>query len=83
VLSIDASAALAMPGVLAVLTGRDALADGLASIPHSRCRRIRTSFRSGGRDGARVHVTPHPPLATDTVRFAGEAVAMVIYALDP
>src|SRR5260370_1090728 len=29
VLSIDASAALAMPGVLTVLTGRDAEADGL------------------------------------------------------
>src|SRR5436190_8946964 len=31
---IDATAARAAPGVLAVLTGRDALADGLRPIPH-------------------------------------------------
>jgi carbon-monoxide dehydrogenase large subunit len=78
VLSIDASAALAMPGVLAVLTARDALADGLVSIPHKPVPTNPNEFPLGGRDGARVHVTPHSPLATDTVRFAGEAVAMVI-----
>ena len=32
--TIDVEAARAMPGVLAVLTGRDALADGLKPIPH-------------------------------------------------
>src|SRR4029450_4112295 len=32
--AIDSAAALAMPGVLAVLTGRDAEADGLAPMPH-------------------------------------------------
>ena len=32
--TIDATAAMALPGVLAVLTGADALADGLAPIPH-------------------------------------------------
>ena len=32
--SIDIAAARAMPGVLAVLTGADALADGLKRIPH-------------------------------------------------
>src|SRR6185295_13710765 len=78
VLSIDASAALAMPGVLAVLTGRDAAADGLASIPHKPVPTNPNEFPLGGRDGGHVLVTPHPPLANDTVRFAGEAVAMVI-----
>ena len=32
--AIDAAAAIAMPGVLEVLTGKDAQADGLKSIPH-------------------------------------------------
>ena len=32
--SIDTAAARAMPGVLAVLTGQDAFADGLKAIPH-------------------------------------------------
>jgi carbon-monoxide dehydrogenase large subunit len=78
VLSIDGSVALAMPGVLAVLTGRDAAADGLASIPHKPVPTNPNEFPLGGRESGRVLVTPHAPLATDTVRFAGEAVAMVI-----
>jgi carbon-monoxide dehydrogenase large subunit len=78
ILSIEASAALAVPGVLAVLTGRDAAADGLASIPHKPVPTNPNEFPLGGREGGRVLVTPHPPLAADTARFAGEAVAMVI-----
>ena len=34
IVSIDVRAALASPGVLAVLTGRDWLADGLKPLPH-------------------------------------------------
>ena len=34
IVSIDAAAARAMPGVLAVLTGDDVLADGLRPVPH-------------------------------------------------
>ena len=78
ILSIDASAALAAPGVLAVLTGRDAAADGLASIPHKPVPTNPNEFPLGGREGGRVLVTPHAPLAADIARFAGEAVAMVI-----
>jgi len=78
ILSIEASAALAVPGVLAVLTGRAAAADGLAAIPHKPVPTNPNEFPLGGREGGRVLVTPHPPLVTDTVRFAGEAVAMVI-----
>ena len=33
--AIDTAAALAMPGVRAVLTGADALADGLGPMPHN------------------------------------------------
>src|ERR1700730_14076908 len=34
ILAVDTAAARAMPGVLAVLTGADAAADGLSPIPH-------------------------------------------------
>jgi carbon-monoxide dehydrogenase large subunit len=78
ILSIDASAALAVSGVLAVLTGRDAAADGLASIPHKPVPTNPNEFPLAGREGSRVLVTPHPPLPADAARFAGEAVAMVI-----
>src|SRR5262245_24904195 len=35
ILRIDTAAAAVMPGVLAVLTGRDLLADGLRPLPHA------------------------------------------------
>ncbi|HSE06846.1 MAG TPA: xanthine dehydrogenase family protein molybdopterin-binding subunit [Methylomirabilota bacterium] len=78
ILSVDAAAALAMPGVLAVLTGTDAAADGLAPIPHKPVPTNPNEFPLGGREGGRVLVTPHPPLPADAARFVGEPVAMVI-----
>ena len=78
ILSIEATAALSVPGVLAVLTGKDAAADGLASIPHKPVPTNPNEFPLAGREGGRVLVTPHPPLPADAVRFVGEAVAMVI-----
>lgn len=53
-LSIERAAALAVPGVLAVLTGRDAAADGLASIPHKPVPTNPNEFPLGGREGERV-----------------------------
>jgi carbon-monoxide dehydrogenase large subunit len=76
--SIDAGPALALPGVVAVLTGREAAADGLASIPHRPVPANPNEFPLGGREGAPIFVAPYPPLAADRVRFAGEAVALVI-----
>jgi aerobic carbon-monoxide dehydrogenase large subunit len=76
--AIAVDGALAVPGVLAVLTGRDAAADGLGSIPHKPVPTNPNEFPLGGRDGGRVHVTPHPPLPADVARFVGEPVAMVI-----
>jgi carbon-monoxide dehydrogenase large subunit len=78
ILSIEAIAALSVPGVLAVLTGKDAAADGLASIPHKPVPTNPNEFPLAGREGGRVLVTPHPPLPADAARFVGEAVAMVI-----
>ena len=73
---IDTAAALATPGVIAVLTGADAVADGLKPLTHSPMpanpheeivRRQHVAF-----------LAPHPPMPADRVRFVGEVVAMVI-----
>ena len=75
--AIDRSAAMTVPGVLAVLTGADALADGLKPIPH---RPIigPPDIALGSRDASDKFVSPHRVLPHDKARFAGEAVAMVI-----
>jgi carbon-monoxide dehydrogenase large subunit len=78
ILRIDAAAARTMPGVIAVLTGQEAAADGLASIPHRPVPTNPNEFPLGGRDGSPIFVAPYPPLPADRARFAGEAVAMVI-----
>ena len=75
---IDSSAALAVPGVLAVLTGADFLADGLASIPHKTAPTTPPDIDLVNRDGSPKGETPHFPLPVDRARFVGEAVAMVI-----
>jgi carbon-monoxide dehydrogenase large subunit len=76
--AIDPAAALALPGVLAVLTGRDAAADGLADIPHRPVPTNPNEFPLAGPENAPIFIAPYPPLPTDRARFAGEAVAMVI-----
>ena len=67
---VDATAARALPGVLAILTGADARADGLGAIPPA------ASFP--GRGGTPLASAPIPPLAVDRVRYVGEAVAIVV-----
>jgi len=64
--------AAAAPGVLAVLTGKDALADGLKPIPF---RPISPNPHEVPLKGA---FPPFPVLTADTVRFVGEAVAVVV-----
>ncbi len=76
--SIDVAAARAMPGVLAVLTGQDALADGLTRIPHLAAAGTPPDIVLHNRDGSPVPVAPHHVLATDRVRHVGAAVAFVI-----
>jgi carbon-monoxide dehydrogenase large subunit len=76
--SIDVAAAHAMPGVLAVLTGRDALADGLKRIPHLAAAGTPPDIVLTNRDGSPVPIAPHHVLATDRVRHVGAAVAFVI-----
>ena len=76
--SIDVTEARVMPGVLAVLTGADALADGLKPIPHHANPGTPPDIVLKNRDGSPVLMAPHHVLPTDRVRFVGTAVAFVI-----
>src|SRR3990172_7925427 len=67
---LDASAARRAPGVLAVLAGVDARADGLGDIP---CMIPVTNV-----DGSPRGETPRPLLAIDRVRHVGDPVALVV-----
>jgi len=62
---IDASAALALPGVVAVYTGKDLEADGVGGLP--------CGFNPPG-----IKTAPHPALAVGKVRYVGDGVAVVI-----
>jgi carbon-monoxide dehydrogenase large subunit len=75
---IGVKAALAAPGVLAVLTGGDAAADGIGPIPHSPVPTNPHEVPLKSPDGSPFFVAPHPVLATDTVRYVGEPVAIVV-----
>src|SRR5258707_12780018 len=78
ILSIDAVAALKMPGVLLVLTGADVLAEGLQPIPHIPQAMSPPDIRLDNLDGS-PHLLERPMiLATDSVRFVGEGVAFVV-----
>src|SRR6516225_4820202 len=76
--AIDTAAARAVPGVLAVLTGQDALADGLKRIPHLAAPGTPPDIVLHNRDGSPVPVAPHWVLPADRVRHVGTAVAFVI-----
>jgi carbon-monoxide dehydrogenase large subunit len=75
--SIEAAAARAMPGVLAVLSGADAAADKLNAIPHNPSK-LTVDIALNNSDGSEHGYAPHPVLASDRVRHVGEAVAMVV-----
>ena len=68
--SIDTEAALALPGVVAVLTGEDLKADGVGGLP--------CAWPVTGKDGTATKEPAHPALAQGKVRCVGDAVAFVI-----
>ena len=68
--SLDVSAARAMPGVLLVLTGADAAAEGLGLLP--------VHVEVPGVDGQPLWCPPRPILQADAVRFVGDPVACVV-----
>jgi carbon-monoxide dehydrogenase large subunit len=70
IVSIDTAAALALPGVIAVLTGEELAAAGL--------KRLGVALPFKKPDGSPLAAPARPVLATGTVGFAGEAVAAII-----
>jgi aerobic carbon-monoxide dehydrogenase large subunit len=76
--SIDTTKAKELPGVLAILTGADYLADGMKPLVHSPFTVSPPDITLANSDGKPVFVAPHYPLALDRVRFVGEGVALVV-----
>src|SRR5258707_15330180 len=70
ILSIDASASLAMPGVIAVITGAELVAAGLKPIPAA------APFK--WRDGSDQRPASRTSLAHEVVRHVGEPVALIV-----
>ena len=75
---IDSAGARAMPGVLAVLTGADAAADGLKPIPHAPAGQSPPDIRLENQDGSPHRIVRPMILAVDEVRLVGEPVAFVV-----
>ncbi len=73
---IDAAAARAVPGVVDVLTGQDAAADGMRPLTHSPMPG--NPFEEVVRERDVSFIAPHPPIPADRARFAGEVVAVVV-----
>ncbi|MEA2780415.1 MAG: aerobic carbon-monoxide dehydrogenase large subunit [Rhodospirillaceae bacterium] len=67
---IDATAASAAPGVALVALGRDLVADGIGTLP--------CDIQLDNRDGTPMKKPPRQALATDSVRYVGDGVAMVL-----
>ena len=76
--AVDKSKALALRGVLAVLDGKDLLADGLQRIPHNPNQSAPPDIVLVNTDGSDVFVPHQYPLPADKARYVGEAVAMVV-----
>ncbi len=68
--AIDPAPALRVPGVVAVLTGRDLAAAGVRPLPVSQ------DFRRP--DGSPTASPPQHVLAIDTVRYVGEPVCAIV-----
>jgi carbon-monoxide dehydrogenase large subunit len=85
--AIDSSEARAMPGVVAVFTGADVLADGLKPLPSDFAMHGTVEMMKALPDVILVNAkglphldydSPYPLLAQGAVRFVGEAVAVVL-----
>ncbi|MDR3496461.1 MAG: xanthine dehydrogenase family protein molybdopterin-binding subunit [Ancalomicrobiaceae bacterium] len=68
--SIDPSAASAMPGVVAVLTGAELVGDKIGNLI--------CGWMVHSKDGSPMKMGAWPAMAPETVRFVGQAVAVVI-----
>src|SRR6185369_5515809 len=68
--SIDTSEAKKLPGIVAIFTGDDLLADKVGTLP--------CAWPVTGKGGAATKEPPHPALAQGKVRHVGDPVAFVI-----
>ena len=68
--SVDTAPALAMPGIVAVLTGDDLAADKIGGLI--------CGWMIHSKDGSPMKAGPHPALAQGKVRYVGDHVAVVI-----
>ncbi|OSQ35231.1 carbon monoxide dehydrogenase [Thalassospira mesophila] len=78
ILGIDTADALAMPGVLTILTGQDVRDDGLLPVPHNPVPSTNFDMKLTAPDGGIPFIGPHYLLPTDKARHVGEAVAIVV-----
>jgi len=79
--AIRSAAAKSAKGVLAVLTAADYAADGLKPIGHvAMAARADDALKPAvvATPEAPIFDHPHPPLASERVRYVGEAVAVVV-----
>jgi carbon-monoxide dehydrogenase large subunit len=70
IVSIDTTAAKAIPGVAGVYTSADLDADGIGELP---CQALIKN-----KDGSDIHNPGHPVLARGAVRHAGDPVAFIV-----
>ena len=76
--AIRTDEAKAVPGVLAVLTGADCVADGLKPVPHKPWSPHPAETRLRNKGNAPPYEAAHWPLPADKAHFVGEALAMVV-----
>ena len=67
---VDTTKAMKAPGVVSILTGADIANDKIGGLI--------AGWRIKSEDGSDMKVPPHPPLASDTVNYVGDYVAVVI-----
>lgn len=70
IVKVDASAAKGMPGVIDVLDGKQLLADGIGNLI--------CGWMIHSKDGSPMKMGAWRPLAHETVRYVGDAVAIVV-----
>ena len=70
IMNIDVSQAKAMPGVIGVLTGKEIKGDGIGNLI--------CGWMIHSKDGSPMKMGAWSPLAVNTVRYVGDAVAIVV-----
>ena len=68
--AIDTTQALRLPGIVAILTAKEAAADGL--------RPLRPTVEANVQTDEPFCFLPQPVLAEDKVRYAGEPIALIV-----